>query len=395
MAEATTKTTVPSANVSSNVTNLTQVDVVRLNHESVDGNKSPVILQFVTDTDGSVVQTTGPAINADAASALAGLASGSATTQETTFLVSCLDEEGGENDGADESGTSPRDGSVVEVGLLTGHVHVNQLMMGQGAHLRRLEHVQRAAGGANAADHAPVPYVSLDDAAWCDELRRSVETALVFAIQILGRDLMNPRLVGAQPGISWAVTASGAPHWRIRSAGIVQGLTELLGEALTGDGLLYRGIPLFDGALRHMPVEFEVSLAPRRNTVPEVVRALKLEFYVARPLDDDKWTFDSGVAGNCVALKRLVSVRASAGQNIFALVFEDGQQYDFTIERIDQRLRTKASKCEPDYEPASTDVRKAAVAALAAGANIAPQTEDEVKWFGVGDSSDEGEGESA
>ena len=225
-----------------------------------------------------------------------------------------------------------------------------------------------------------------------------METSLVFAIQILGRDLMNPRLVGAQPGISWAVTASGAPHWRIRSAGIVQGLTELLGEALTGDGLLYRGVPLFDGALRHMPVEFEVSLAPRRNTVPEVVRALELDFYVARPSGHGEWTFDSGArgaAGKCVALKRLVSVRASGGQNIFKLVFEDGQNYDFTIKRIDERLRTEESECEPDHEPASTYVRKAAVAALAAGADIAPQTEDEVKWFGVGDSSDEGEGESA
>jgi len=272
--------------------------------------------------------------------------------------------------------------------------------MGQGAHLRRLEDVQRAAGGDIAADHAPVPYVSLDDAAWSDELRRSVETSLVFAIQILGRDLMNPRLVGAQPGISWAVTASGAPHWRIRSAGIVQGLTELLGEALTGDGLLYRGIPLFDGALRHMPVEFEVSLAPRRNTVPEVVRALELDFYVALPSGHGEWTFRAaGGAERCVAMKRLVSVSASGGQNIFDLHFEDrqGQKHPihFTIERIDQRLRTKESECEPDHEPASTYVRKAAVAALAAGANIAPQTEAEVKWFGVGESSDEGEGESA
>ena len=38
-------------------------------------------------------------------------------------------------------------------------------------------------------------------------------------------------------------------------------------------------------------------------------------------------------------------------------------------------------------------VRKAAVAALAAGADIAPQTEDEVKWFGIEESSEEGEGE--
>ena len=135
----------------------------------------------------------------------------------------------------------------------------------------------------------------------------------------------------------------------------------------------------------------QVSLAPKRDTVPEVVRALKLDFYVARSLGKDKWTFDSGVAGKCVALVRLVSVRASAGQNIFKLVFEDGQNYDFTIKRIDERLRTKASECKPDHEPASTYVRKAAVAALAAGANIAPQTEAEVKWFGVGESSDGGE----
>ena len=81
------------------------------------------------------------------------------------------------------------------------------------------------------------------------------------------------------------------------------------------------------------------------------------------------------------------------------LEFEDRQgrkrPYRFPIQRIDERLRTKESECEPDHEPASTYVRKAAVAALAAGADIAPQTEDEGKWFGVGDSSDEGEGESA
>ena len=49
---------------------------------------------------------------------------------------------------------------------------------------------------------------------------------------------------------------------------------------------------------------------------------------------------------------------------------------------------------ETKYEPASTYVRKAAVAALAAGANIAPQTEDEVEWFGIEKSPEEGEGES-
>ena len=173
-----------------------------------------------------------------------------------------------------------------------------------------------------------------------------------------------------------------------------------MGEALTGDGLLYRGVHSFDGALRLLPVEFEVSLAPKRDTVHEVVRALELDFYVARSLGKDKWTFRPASGGSkCVALKRLVSVSASGGQNIFELVFEDRQRQKhpipFTIERIDQRLRTKASECEPDHEPASTYVRKAAVAALAAGANIAPQTEAEVKWFGVGESSDEGEGESA
>ena len=239
----------------------------------------------------------------------------------------------------------------------------------------------------------------MDDAARCDELRRSVETSLVFAIQILGRDLMNPRLVGAQTGISWAVTASGVPHWRIRSASIVQGLTASLGETLTGGGLLYRGAPLFDGALRLLSVEFEVSLAPKRNTVPEVVRALELDFYVARPLGEDKWTFlPAGGTNKCVALKRLVSVVASGGQNIFTLTFEDRQRQKhpipFTIERIDQQLRTKASKCEPDYEPASIYVRKAAVAALAAGADIAPQTKDEVEWFGIEESSEEGEDEA-
>ena len=49
---------------------------------------------------------------------------------------------------------------------------------------------------------------------------------------------------------------------------------------------------------------------------------------------------------------------------------------------------------ETKYEPASTYVRKAAVAALAAGANIAPQTEDEVEWFGIEESSEEGEDEA-
>ena len=63
-------------------------------------------------------------------------------------------------------------------------------------------------------------------------------------------------------------------------------------------------------------------------------------------------------------------------------------------ERIDQQLRTEASECKPDHELASTDVRKAAVAALAAGANIAPQTPDKVKWFGIEESSEEGEGEN-
>ena len=129
--------------------------------------------------------------------------------------------------------------------------------------------------------------------------------------------------------------------------------------------------------------------------MPEVVRALELDFYVARPSGHGEWTFRAdGGAERCVALKRLVSVTASGGLNIFKLEFEGGQGYPFTIERIDQRLRTKASKCEPDYEPASIYVRKAAVAALAAGANIAPQTPDEVKWFGVGKSSEEGEGEA-
>ncbi len=286
-------------------------------------------------------------------------------------------------------------GSVVKVSFVTGRVHVNQLMMAQGGHLRRLEDVQRAAGGANAADHAPVPYVSLDDAAWCDELRRLVETALVFTIQILGRDLLDTRMVGEW----WAlpVAAPGVPNWRARSVGIVQGLTESLGEALTGGGLLYRGLPSFDGTLRDLPVRFAVSLAPKRETVPEVVRALELDFYVARPLGKDEWTFRPAWGRNkCVALKRLVSVQASGGQNIFTLIFEDGQRqkhpYLFTIERIDQQLRTKASKCEPDYELASSYVRKAAVAALAAGADIAPQTEDKVKWFGVGESSEGEEG---
>ena len=130
-----------------------------------------------------------------------------------------------------------------------------------------------------------------------------------------------------------------------------------------------------------------------------MVRALELDFYVARPLGKDKWTFRAdGGAERCVALKRLVSVTASGGLNIFDLHFEDRQrlrrQYPFTIERIDQQLRTEASECKPDHELASTDVRKAAVAALAAGANIAPQTPDEVKWFGIEESSEEGEGEN-
>ena len=182
-----------------------------------------------------------------------------------------------------------------------------------------------------------------------------------------------------------------------------------------------RLVKLFPTLPGHQTTQMESFLCPgllyqrlETGVGAETSAALKLR----KNLGDDRFLFHplAGLAwdvaikrdnGNFEILELKVGLAPRYGPGYLMLSgnvrelrlhFEDRQrlrrQYPFTIERIDQQLRTEASECKPDHELASTDVRKAAVAALAAGANIAPQTPDKVKWFGIEESSEEGEGEN-
>ena len=135
-------------------------------------------------------------------------------------------------------------------------------------------------------------------------------------------------------------------------------------------------------------------MKPGTLSVMETVRALRLSFYVARSVrgaDGSTFSF-MGENNQPVRLRLLTSIRSSAGYNIFALNFDGaGNSVDVTIDDIDKRLRTEESECDAAHVSKATPlIRQAALAALAAGANIAPDSKPKLDWFGLdADSSDD------
>ena len=171
-------------------------------------------------------------------------------------------------------------------------------------------------------------------------------------------------------------------------------VNELLGELAAACGsLACRPPPGHDLQLADARFKGAAVLKPEKFSVTQTVSDLDLKFYVARAaLGRGASTYYfTGEDNKPVRLRLLTSIQTSAGYNIFALKF-DGihSAISFAIDDIDKRLRTEESECAADHESKATPlIRKAALAALEAGANIAPDSKPKLEWFGFSDPDDE------
>ena len=284
-------------------------------------------------------------------------------------------------------------GGRVRVDQASGRVFVDQLMMGQPPAVKCIERAQRAA--APSKDEAtPAPYVDWRAENAGTVLRRLIATGTVYAVGVAGADVSSslaPLAVAPSaaadepPALKRART--DASESALRALAAVNELIRALAAAC--ESLAYRPPRGSDVQLADARFEGAAVLKPETLSVSRTVRALSLSFYVAlkvRGADGPTLTF-TGEDNERVPLRLLTSIQSSAGYNIFALTFEGwGGQVDVTIDDIDKRLRTEESKCAADHESKATPlIREAALAALAAGANINPDTKPKLEWFGISD----------
>jgi hypothetical protein len=286
-------------------------------------------------------------------------------------------------------------GAPVRVDRVSGRVYVDQLMMGQPPAVKSIERAQRAA--APSKDEAtPAPYVDWRAENAGTVLRRLIETAAVYALGVAGADVSSNL---APLAVAPSAAADETPALkRARIAASEAGehalaaVNELLGELAAACGsLACRPPPGHDLQLADVRFEGEAVLKPEKFSVTQTVSGLNLRFYVARSVrgvDGSTFSF-MGENNQPVRLRLLTSIRSSAGYNIFALNFDGaGNSVDVTIDDIDKRLRTEESECAADHESKATPlIRQAALAALAAGANINPDTKKKLKWFGISDAA--------
>ncbi|KAH8095344.1 hypothetical protein JL720_2639 [Aureococcus anophagefferens] len=274
-----------------------------------------------------------------------------------------------------------------------------QQMMGQGAAVCLLERAQRSAAGGR--EPYAMPYVDArDTSASKSTLVSSLETAMTFAIQLLGPDVVALKTqrppcdgteepVAQRPRIDDGAAAAAAAA---AAATTIDELSKRLVSASLSGSLLYRPTPS-DSQLAALTVRGAV-LGAETVTPAKAVKDLELDFVVAQRDNKKKGFGGQGrysfehADGRTRAATRLETVTAANGtnRNLFVLRFSNGYKPLYSIEDVrGPNARIKPSEpTEDDVGPpasASSMLRCAAHAAIEAGANIAPRGKEAAKWL--------------